>query len=496
MSSAFLAYAMVECMVKPDFLAVLITHEEDLAVFLVRRAKRFAERCIKSGVFGIKLKGDSKEYVELNNRSMLFVLTAGSQRDVGRGQPVNLLIASEVAYWPNPTKTLTAILPRYKFATKIYESTANGAGGWFYTQCKKAFAGKSKYTRSFVPWFEHPEYTIPGATIDNITEEEQDLKEDYGITDEQLAWRRETLEEMDNDPENEVQGEDAFKQEFPSYWQEAFLRSGSPVFGARVYRKVQATVKEPNYYGDIDCYESAIVKHHRGPLSVWETPSKRKTYAAGIDPGEGLGQENSTCTIYCRESGEQVAEYVTNSEDPIEFTRNCLVLCKMYNTATVVIEANSITTVVDLFRLNYPKKKIWRTKNLTKVTADRRLTYGWVTNKTNRRHLIYDFKGGIKDGLIKIRSEALFSELQSFIRTKEGRMEHASGEKDDRVFASALCWQSYKDLKPRKVAFKDEIPGRITMGELIKLHRENSKKQNDLIIGNNQFPDEELTYRI
>ena len=254
-SSLALAYGMVEICTRPDWTLVLLAHEEGLAQTLLKRAKRYIEKIQKANIPGLDFptyNRNATDYVELSNRSVAYIETAGSNVDVGRGNPINIFIGTEVAFWKN-TKLFTALIPRLP-GVKIFESTANGAGGWFYKQCQKSFAGKGIYNAAFVPWFVHWEYSVQGNKIrlNDKSEEELDMQSTFGTPDNQILWRRRKIIELDADDADEgMNGEDAFRQEYPSFWEEAFLRSGSPIFGHRVYSKVEPTIMEPGFIGDI-----------------------------------------------------------------------------------------------------------------------------------------------------------------------------------------------------------------------------------------------------
>jgi hypothetical protein len=61
-------------------------------------------------------------------------------------------------------------------------------------------------------------------------DDEEQLAETYGLNDDQLAWRRWTID-------NKCRGSlDKFRQEYPSNDVEAFLMSGRPAFGIESVR--------------------------------------------------------------------------------------------------------------------------------------------------------------------------------------------------------------------------------------------------------------------
>ena len=238
------------------------------------------------------------------------------------------------------------------------------------------------------------------------------------------------------------------------------------------------------------------------PLKIWEKPDPKYNYVMGIDTGEGLGQEYSVAIIFCRQTGAQCAQYMTNQQDPEEFAMTCIALGIHYNNALAVIERNDAgLTVVVIFKqfdeltkkARYKLSRIWKDKALAKSKLPERVNYGWQTNRSNRRHLIFDFKAGIKRGYIKIRSIELLNQMRTFIRKKEGRMEHAEGECDDCIFAAALAWQGFKDIIPREIEKAKKEMGPTTIGEFVDIVKNiHKQKVKDYVIGSDMY-DEEIS---
>lgn len=234
-------------------------------------------------------------------------------------------------------------------------------------------------------------------------------------------------------------------------------------------------------------------KHNKGPLRVWEPVEPGEKYVGGLDSGEGLGQEDSVLDLYKRSTGFQVCQYITNQQDPEEFTLNCIDILNYYNQAFVVPEKNNSSggNVVLVLKNNYIKKQIYKKKVEDRVKHVKRMEYGWLTTPKTRGRLIFSLKAAIKGGYMTIRSQYTLDQLKTFVRITPTRMEHAHGEKDDGVFAPALAWQGFKDVMPKKIQREVEKEvGGITMGEFVKILRKHEKKSKEYIIGSNNIPDE------
>ena len=151
--------------------------------------------------------------------------TAGNKA-VGRGQTLQYFHGSEVAFWMNAsehTKGIMQAVPDAPGTEVIWESTANGVGNFFHEQWKLAEKGQSEFQAIFVPWFWQSEYrkTLPDGF--KLTEEEETLAKQYSLDEEQMFWRRMKVAELTTDG---VDGNKAFKQEYPMNAAEAFQVSG------------------------------------------------------------------------------------------------------------------------------------------------------------------------------------------------------------------------------------------------------------------------------
>ncbi|MGB1285054.1 MAG: hypothetical protein ACPG7F_00855 [Aggregatilineales bacterium] len=153
------------------------------------------------------------------------MITAGSNT-AGRGSTITHLHGSEVAFWRNADENIAGALqavPEHLDDTWIvFESTANGAQGWFYEECMAALAGKSEWTLHFYAWWWGDKYKTalaPGEVL-TFTDEETALVIKHNLTPEQIKWRRKKIRDL----------KEKFQQEYPETPEQAFLTSGGGVF--------------------------------------------------------------------------------------------------------------------------------------------------------------------------------------------------------------------------------------------------------------------------
>src|SRR5260221_1555399 len=230
-STYFLARSAVKCLGVRNTRAVVISHDSESTERMLGKVKYFLEN-----IKGPKpvIRNNSKNEITFpKTNSMFYIGTAGA-RSFGRGDTISDLHCSEVAYWPNPKQTMTGLLqavPKANGCISI-ESTGNGAGNWYHSQCMRAAKGDSSFRLCFLPWQSFKEYTLEltseetSAILSNLREdlEEQDMLERWGLTAGQLAWRRMTIEdECDGDLY-------LWKKEYPASLDDCFQVAGGGIF--------------------------------------------------------------------------------------------------------------------------------------------------------------------------------------------------------------------------------------------------------------------------
>lgn len=204
--------------------AFILTHEQDATNNLFGMANRYLQHCPE------KLRphtaaANAKELYFDKLDSGYKVGTAGT-KGVGRSSTIQFMHGSEVAFWPNADEHAKGVLqavPREEDTEIILESTANGIGNYFHEQWQQAEIGASDFIPIFIPWFWQDEYVKPLPDGFVLSDDEKDLVDLYGLTKEQLAWRRSKIVELSV---GGVDGSIGFAQEYPCTPTEAFQVSG------------------------------------------------------------------------------------------------------------------------------------------------------------------------------------------------------------------------------------------------------------------------------
>lgn len=205
--------------------AFILTHEAGATKNLFDMAKRFYDSLPE----GLAPKSDASNAKELNFKSLnsgYSVGTAGN-RAVGRSQTIQLMHASEAAYYPHAEDHSRGILQAVSNENNteiLIESTANGIGNYFYNLWQSATSGQSDFQAIFIPWYWQNEYISIAREHEtaSLTDEEEQLIIDHGkdgLTKEHLYWRRRKLSEFSNDFET---ARELFSVEYPMTALDAF----------------------------------------------------------------------------------------------------------------------------------------------------------------------------------------------------------------------------------------------------------------------------------
>ena len=193
-------------------------------------AQRFYEH-LDSGLIPKPDTANAREMYFREFDSGYAVGTAGN-KSVGRSQTIQLMHASEVAYWAfaeEHSKGILQAVSNEPGTEIIMESTANGIGNYFHQRWLSAQTGDNEYQAIFIPWYWQDEYIYDSENL-HLTEEEEHLFKMYsanGLTNSHLAWRRIKIAEFSKDYEA---GREHFNVEYPMNANEAFKNPINNVF--------------------------------------------------------------------------------------------------------------------------------------------------------------------------------------------------------------------------------------------------------------------------
>lgn len=447
--------------------AMIVAHDKSSAKNIFSYYTQLQQHYPAAGFKGVHMPDLKRDTVaagvlEWVNGSYVRVETANNLES-GRSYSLRYLHLSEYAFWRNAAKLMGGLMqsvPDDPDTAVIIESTANGVGGDFHARWLSAMdpSSGSDWIPFFFAWFEHPEYTKtlydPAVFQATLGKEELELQNRFGLTLEQLNWRRWTIR-------NKCKGSaDTFKQEYPSAWEEAFLHSGRPRFSLPLLAAMPIIedalagelVTEQRGTREILTFQTDT--DNKGPLIVYKRPSANKRYAAGVDVAEGIdvgdggpGSQDpdySVCSIFDVETGDQVAK-LRGRFEPDPFAEYCASVLRWYNWAFVVPESNGVglAFIEGLLRQNYPPALIYHRRpqpdEQFRPDAAATLTYlGWRQNVATRVQLLSKLDQALREYGIIIRDPNTLSEMQTFVIKPNGRAEHTDSCHDDEVFAAGL----------------------------------------------------------
>lgn len=186
----------------------------DQNIIDLSRTEREAVLLLKKTKYGFKhlpnwmLERGPKSLMEhqqrmgFDNGSLITSMPSAS--DPARGESASLIVVDEWAFLPNPEEAWASIEPVADIGGRIIGlSTANGSGNFYHQLWVGATAGANKFAPMFFPW--------------SATEDRGD------------AWYQEKIESM-------LPWQLA--QEYPTTPEEAFVKSGNPVFDLTILQEM------------------------------------------------------------------------------------------------------------------------------------------------------------------------------------------------------------------------------------------------------------------
>ena len=439
---------------RPNVKTLIVAHNSDATSNLFKMNKLFYD-CLPRRVQPMRKNSNARELTFENPtkdrkakarrpgmRSSIRCQTAGGG-GVGRSETLTNVHTSEYAFWPKDKAALLLgimqSVPDDPNTMVVIESTANG-----YDHFKElwdgAVSGENTWLPVFLPWYLEKGYrkAVPPST--EWTEEEEALRRDFGLDDEQLQWRRWCIKT------NCGGSVEKFRQEYPNTPAEAFLLSGTPFFDNQALSVQQMHAAEPIATGwfTYDAPEEQGEKPQNwqftpaadGVVRIWKEPEKGVPYVLGGDTA-GEGSDCFTAHVLDNRTGEQVAE-LQQRQSEILYARQVYCLGQYYNQALAAIEVNFST---------YPERKLeeWNYPHL--YQRERFDTYanamvkafGWHTTPATRPQMLAELHTVMEEAPQVIQSRWTLGEMIVFVYDKNRKPQAAEGQHDDLVIAAAIA---------------------------------------------------------
>lgn len=372
-------------------------------------------------------------------RSRIRCITAGGTGG-GRSFTFRNVHGSECAFWPHFLSThiaLMAAVPKTADSCVIYETTANGLGE-FKDFWDDARAGRNDFRAVFLPWYLDPEYARPVEPGTEWTERERELMERLGLTPEQMAWRRWTIR-------TDCAGDEAFfRQEYPTFPEEAFLTTGRPFFDNERVMLLAGTAEAPEHTGLFEYRETESGKPEapawredpRGFLRIWQTPEPGVPYVIGADSA-GDGTDRFTMHVLDNTTGAQVAEY-ENPVSEILFARQLWCLGTYYNDALIALETN-YGSYAELMLEQWGYPALYQRQRWDEIRKAYAEAYGFRTDTRTRPLILANLRTVMAEAPESVRSRQTLEQMLRFQYDRDGKPQAVAGEHDDLVMAAAIA---------------------------------------------------------
>jgi len=430
-----------------------------------------------------RLVTNNRNGMAFANRSVLDLMAAANNPDLGASRALNMMHATECSLWRSlaGVESLKASLARQNpHRLYVWESIANGFN-WFYNHCQQAKA--DRHMRFiFCGFWSNPTYSIPKSDPDyrvywdgRLSDEElaraRYVKQQYGIVvkPEQIAWWRR---------ESEFSAEEYMLRHYPWHERECFIASGSGFFPAQRTLEIgEALAEGAPYKGYEYVFEEKFLgsrieqtkSSDRATLRVWEPPDPTGVYVLGIDPsGGGGGEANDHAIEVLRCYADrvvQVAEFQSNRPLTYQLAWVLAHLAGAYRDHLANLEVSGVGAAVmpEVRNLRQLAERgiIQAMPNqdhiLSMIGSIRWFLYkradtmggagnviNWKTNQDNK-HMIYsELRDSLMLRRLEVRSLRLIQQMQAIVED-DGWIGAGpdTGENDDLVSALVLAHHAW-----------------------------------------------------
>lgn len=362
---------------------------------------------------------------------------------------------TEYAFYPYATEVDEGVqnsIPLAPGTFIVKESTAfgmSGTGEAFYHQWMAAERGDSNYRPFFVAWYEVDDYQLEVPPGFILNKDEVDLLARCPtMTHANLAWRRLKLREYISGEASIYSPEERFKQDFPSYPEEAFLSTGRPVFDqGRIKLHLDELRRDPPPTPVIQ-FKREWLARYRDIIHVYRVPKNGKKYAIGADVAEGVEGGDYSSAKVIDEDGNECAK-IHGHLDPDHFGEVLVDMGIVYNMATLTPEINNMgyATLEAIRRRNYPNVYM-RAIHDELVEGKETHKMGWRTTASSKQLMISALVSAYRDGDGVFLDTDLLREMMGLSREPDGGVK-LTGK--DRVVAACLARMGLRQIREATV---------------------------------------------
>lgn len=393
-------YALWQAAFHSDRPILMLSRTEREAIKLLQKAKYAMQYLPEWLKFRIGPVNMTQTKMEFSNNSYIESLPSAS--DPARGESAYLIIVDEMAFLQNSEEAWSAIEPVADVGGRVIMlSTANGEGNLFHKLWTEATANNNRFEPLFFPW------SANGRNQDWYEAKSSDLPE----------WQ--------------------MAQEYPDNAEDAFLKSGRPVFDLKRLREYELRDPIATGYFASDGAFVEDAKSNTDGVCIWEYPDKDERYVLGVDVAQGFehGDFSSVHVIACRRP-RLVATYHSHIDPDLLGSEILPHLGRLYNQALIGVESNNhgLTTLKYLHKTRYFPIFYERSPKYKRSVPTEVL--GFRTSQVTKPLIIDELTETLR-GEFDMPDKFTLAELKTYTRDQKGKM--AGSPYDDRTISLAIA---------------------------------------------------------
>lgn len=426
---------------------------EDRTVIMISKGQREASQLLTHAKYAYRMfpewlrlwgppqDSDTREVFTFCNASA--IESAPSAADPARGRTAHTVVVDEIGFLPNSEDAWASIEPVADVGGRVVMlGTANGEGNLFHRE----------WMRGKGTWTDRDDVTHQIGTGDGRF---RLIFHGWWANGRNQDWFDAKCAEL---PEWQR------AQEYPDNPDEAFLKSGNPVFDVEALRRYATEDPLRGFIAKVS-YGYEFIEQPGGELRVWKTPRKGARYCIGADVAEGLEHgDYSSAHVIDVENDEVVAKWHGKVDPDIFGEKILFELGHYYNECLIGVEVNNhgLTTLKFLQRAKY--RFIYRQKRLGSRVEHKTEQLGWRTTAASKPRAIDELHRLTRDNILVLPDSETIAEMRVFVRHPDGKMEATAPNNDDRVMSLAIAVMMIPSVYLPEYS-KVEKPGPGTMGD-------------------------------
>jgi len=409
----------------------VVSYSDRSAKEMRRTDKRFYDNLPKG--FQRKLEVDNTHLTIFeDSKASSASFTAGGKNST-RSFVLSDAHVTEFAFFDDPEELLASLDATVGTEGQVViETTPNQPGDYYHNLCIEAEAGDNEWFLFSTWWWQHPSYVEeprPGFTP---TSDELKEQAKYGLTFEQLQWRRTKLRTLGAG----LKGLKKFRREYPACIADAFHFADNVYFDPMTLEGIEE-LDEPN------CLLGLLDEEW-----VLEEPDPDGIYCGGIDVGGGLNKDHSVLVLLNAVTMAPALVARTNGLKPEDWAEVAAEYLDLYNNPLVIVESNNHGHVVLL------RFKQLRVPHQWLNHAGKQ----WVTSLRTKLEAYSALDEAVDNGLIQVFPKEGLKEMRSLVVPEGKKAPEAPKTKtgvrfmnDDIPMAAALAYRAHRDVPKERI---------------------------------------------